>query len=781
MKCFKFIILLFAICHISYISAQVRYLPEVYVDAQIVSQHGDTIAYRVSALKTDKDRNLEDLLRRIPGIEIQTNGTITYEEKPITHFYIEGLDLLSGRYSVATQHINVEDLSTIEVLENHQHIKLLKNYIPTNRAAINIKLKKKSLQRPIGSILAGVGLDAEAKMEEQVDANIMTISSKLQTMLTLQQNNRWEAKESRSDLFDIVEDNSASESPFESSILGTPSISKKRYLNDDVIEGQVNILRKISDKKQIRVIAGFSKDDIGYEQSRYAQYFADSNYVDENVCSDLKIKKRQALIQVFAENNSDSSYFKHTSTLKIKDSKNTDYLSINDIQNMNIKGWRYMGDYTQICKRSWGIQQIDAKVTAASEPVDLLYRDVSQKYKSTIFQGDVATSVFWSIKNNSVGIEMRLSANRNFLDSEQNDTLHFQDRNLQNEVDFFSASLCCTPFLQIVKSFFNLRIGLPVSYTYLTSENSTFGIKQTQRPLKVGVNIKSAYKLSPTMRIEMSLAEDSWHGTAEDLAIAPVRTSAIHERILGNGTLVGGDRLNANISYSYRNPFNGISANISAKGNIIWQKQYEASNYIEPVFFQYNVDGFNRIKQFQFDGSLFKNFFDYEWTLRSSIHHTIQEKDLIRNMQLINCTEYSTRVSLESEKFFWNCHLCWIVQGQYSNNNAQYVSRDLNDSAQKIRDQFINLSNRLWVNIANHWDITVSSETQWNENSDWQVDNYLDATARWHTTKHEIELKVNNITDEKTWKQVQISGLNRFVYDYSLRRRDITISYKYNF
>lgn len=74
MNIVKFIIVLCAICHISYISAQIRYLPEVFVDAEIVSQHGDTIAYRVSALKTDKDRSLEDLLRRIPGIEVQSNG-----------------------------------------------------------------------------------------------------------------------------------------------------------------------------------------------------------------------------------------------------------------------------------------------------------------------------------------------------------------------------------------------------------------------------------------------------------------------------------------------------------------------------------------------------------------------------------------------------------------------------------------------------------------------------------------------------------------------------------
>lgn len=707
--------------------------------------------------------------------------TITYEDKPITHFYIEGLDLLSGRYSVATQHINVEDLSVIEVLENHQHIKLLKNYVPTNRAAINVKLKKKSLQRPIGSILAGIGLDTKAKMEEKVDANIMTISSKLQTMLTLEQGNRWETNESRSDLFEVVENNRASESLFESSTLGTPSISKKRYLNDDIIEGQINILRKISDKKQVRIIAGFSKDDIGYDQRREAQYFSDSSYFEENVCSNLKIKEKRAVIQVFTENNSDSSYYKLTSTFKIKDGKNTDHLSINDIQNTNMDGWQYIGDYTQICKRGWGIQQFDAKIAAASEPVDLRYRDVYQKYKSTIFQGDIATSVFWPIKNNNVGIEMRLSANRNFLDSEQNDTLHFQDRTLQNEVAFLSATVSCTPFIQVVKNYFNLRVGLPISYTYLNSENNSFGIKQTQRPMKVGVNIKSAYKLSPTMRIEMSLAEDSWHGTAEDLAIAPIRTSAIHESILGNGSMVGGDRLNANISYSYRNPLNGVSANLSAKGNIVWQKQYEASNYIEPIFFQYNVDGFNRIKQFQFDCSLFKNFFDYEWTVRSSIQNMIQEKGLIRNTQLMNCTEYNTKVILESEKFFWNRHLCWILQGRYSNNNAQYASGDLNESAQKIRDRLINLLNKLWVNIANHWDFTVSSDTQWNDNSDWQVDNYIDATARWHTMKHEIELKVNNITDEKTWKQVQIIGLNRFIYDYSLRRRNITISYKYNF
>ena len=69
---------------------------------------------------------------------------IKYQGNPINHFYIENLDMLQGRYNLATQGIKAEDVATVQVLENHEHIRSRKDQTPSARAAINLKLKDKA-------------------------------------------------------------------------------------------------------------------------------------------------------------------------------------------------------------------------------------------------------------------------------------------------------------------------------------------------------------------------------------------------------------------------------------------------------------------------------------------------------------------------------------------------------------------------------------------------------------------------------------------------------------
>lgn len=117
-------------------------LKEVTVKSEILQQRGDTLSFAVSAFKGKEDRVIADVLRKIPGIQIMPNGQIKYQGKPIQKYYIEGLDLLEGKYNLANENLNVEAVSKIEILENHQPIKVLDSLEFSDRASLNIKLKK---------------------------------------------------------------------------------------------------------------------------------------------------------------------------------------------------------------------------------------------------------------------------------------------------------------------------------------------------------------------------------------------------------------------------------------------------------------------------------------------------------------------------------------------------------------------------------------------------------------------------------------------------------------
>ena len=91
----------------------------------------------------------------MPGITVRGNGSIEYMGKPINEFYIEGLNMLQGRYTLATRNISADDIATVDVYENHQPVRVLENVVYSDKAALNLTLKKKSLMRPIGRVAAG--------------------------------------------------------------------------------------------------------------------------------------------------------------------------------------------------------------------------------------------------------------------------------------------------------------------------------------------------------------------------------------------------------------------------------------------------------------------------------------------------------------------------------------------------------------------------------------------------------------------------------------------------
>ena len=80
-------------------------LKEIKIQADRILQKGsDTLVYNVAAFQSEQDAVLEDVLKKMPGIQVQESGRILYKGKPVD-FTIEGMDLLKGRYGIATKNI----------------------------------------------------------------------------------------------------------------------------------------------------------------------------------------------------------------------------------------------------------------------------------------------------------------------------------------------------------------------------------------------------------------------------------------------------------------------------------------------------------------------------------------------------------------------------------------------------------------------------------------------------------------------------------------------------
>ncbi|MDE6268213.1 MAG: carboxypeptidase-like regulatory domain-containing protein [Muribaculaceae bacterium] len=124
--------------------ASATMLKEVSVNADRIREQGDTVTYHVGSFAQAQDRSIGDVLRRMPGIDVSSSGKIKYQGEDINKFYIEGSDLLGGKYGIATNGISHDDVGAVEVMENHQPMQVLSGISFSDRAAINLKLKNKA-------------------------------------------------------------------------------------------------------------------------------------------------------------------------------------------------------------------------------------------------------------------------------------------------------------------------------------------------------------------------------------------------------------------------------------------------------------------------------------------------------------------------------------------------------------------------------------------------------------------------------------------------------------
>ena len=95
----------------------------------------DTINYDVSRFISPKDESVKDILKRLPGIQVNDAGKISYNGKDISRFYVEGMDLSDGRYGQISNNLQANAVETAQVLENHQPIRVLSKKISTEDIA----------------------------------------------------------------------------------------------------------------------------------------------------------------------------------------------------------------------------------------------------------------------------------------------------------------------------------------------------------------------------------------------------------------------------------------------------------------------------------------------------------------------------------------------------------------------------------------------------------------------------------------------------------------------
>ncbi|EFI71301.1 hypothetical protein SAMN05444375_11051 [Segatella baroniae B14] len=294
-------------------------LKEVTVKSDKVHEHGDTISYIVGAYANGNDRSIGDVIAKIPGFDVdKSTGKISYEGKPISKFYIEGLDMLGGKYGTATNTLPQGEVGSVQVLRNHKPIRVLEDFTFTDDAAVNIKMKSSAKSHWVTSWKAGGGYgsahDGYDKGRWLFEGFGLRLKSDLQTMLTYKTNNTGTdvSRESTS-LFSL--DELMGEQPKSFIRLSVPTasgLSRERSLLNRSHAFTANVMKRISEDSQINFQLVYNNErDKAWGSQRTEYVLTDGNRIINN---DLSWRSNSnnfyALLKY--EHNSAKSYLRNS-------------------------------------------------------------------------------------------------------------------------------------------------------------------------------------------------------------------------------------------------------------------------------------------------------------------------------------------------------------------------------------------------------------------------------------------------------------------------------------
>jgi hypothetical protein len=124
-----------------------------------VTISGDTISYNADSFQNGSERKLEDVLEKLPGVEINEDGQVEVEGKVVNKLMVNGKDFFDGDTKLATKNIPSKAVDKIQVLRNYSEVGQLRGVTNNqDNVALNIKLKEGKESFWFGDITAGAGV-----------------------------------------------------------------------------------------------------------------------------------------------------------------------------------------------------------------------------------------------------------------------------------------------------------------------------------------------------------------------------------------------------------------------------------------------------------------------------------------------------------------------------------------------------------------------------------------------------------------------------------------------
>ncbi|MGY0391328.1 carboxypeptidase-like regulatory domain-containing protein [Bizionia sp. KMM 8389] len=130
---------------------ELHYIPPVTVKK-------DTIIYLADKFVTGEERKLRDVLKKLPGVEVDRDGNVTSNGKRVTKVLVEDKVFFTGNSKLAVNNIPADAIDKVEMLDNYNEVAMLKGLKDSETLAMNIKLKAEKKKFVFGDVEGGIGI-----------------------------------------------------------------------------------------------------------------------------------------------------------------------------------------------------------------------------------------------------------------------------------------------------------------------------------------------------------------------------------------------------------------------------------------------------------------------------------------------------------------------------------------------------------------------------------------------------------------------------------------------
>lgn len=787
------------------LESQATEIQEVRIKTKMITKRGDTISYDLKAFESKSDRSLADVLKKIPGIEVNPNGSILYQGEPINKFYVNGKDLMEGAYGSINNSLPKDAVQKVEILENHQPVKILQDKVPSENAAINIQLKKSVTMTGRGE----VGTGFADPWAYNVKLSPMFFGQKTQWVVNYKTNNNGESVENEGNLlafgnrYEGRRGNVSQNNWIGVEKAQTPSLPEKRYLFNNVHYLAANFLTNIDKKKEWELKANASYTNNAVDR----EYFEQTTNLQTNTTYFTNIKNKFYTDKLKGEliftKNAKKGFFKNTTTFSqfwngdraevnrdsrangLQQSSQSVNSPTSSFQNSlsTIIPWKEkMVNLMSYISYQDDVQSLEILPGSYARIFQTNADKVQQEFKLNSLETNHSLNLGFSAKNWTFTPEVGLAYNYSLLNTQvigTNDQGIFgYGTSYTNDLKFTEAKPYAALGINYKNDSWQLYSNLPFNFNSLKADDPRTDLSKELNKVTFEPNAFAQYSFASFWKASAFANMNYNFGSIQDTYAGYILTNPASINAVAADTPIS-ERLSKSVGprIEYRNPLNNLFFNVrysynTSKNNLIAAPSIDDSGFTILDYLEIENSSFSNTESLEVG----KYFPKFKTNASINASNSDSNADRFQNGEFFESKSSTQKLGFK----FNNAYFSWMsldynVTKTWNKQDSKFNQSKNTSFDHNMTAAFYVLENNTFTF---NWDqINSAQGDQVYKNGFYDVAYQY----TWAKKKIDFELKWLNIANRKVFERFNNGAIEQSFTRIQIRPTQVMATVKFNF